>query len=56
MLQPGEGKALSFTWVALPSIITYAILGTIWLLTGPVPPREKYQGLTLFDAGEVIKK
>lgn len=55
LLAQGEGKALSFTWVALPSIVSYAVLGTIWLLTGPVPPKEKYQGLTLFDAGEVIQ-
>ncbi len=55
LLAPGEGRALSFQWVALPSIVSYVVLGAVWLIWGPVQPRRKYQGLTLFDPGEVLK-
>lgn len=55
LLAPGEGRALSFQWVALPSIVSYVVLGAVWLTWGPVQPRRKYQGLTLFDPGEVLK-
>ncbi len=56
LLAPGEGKALSFTWLSLPSIVSYIIIGWVWLKFGPEQPKEKYQGLTLFYSGEVLKK
>ncbi len=56
LLESGEGKALSFTWLGLPSIVSYIIIGWSWLKFGPEQPEEKYKGLTLFDSGEVIKK
>lgn len=56
MLAPGEGKALSFTWLGLPSILSYVVIGIVWLNFGPVQKKEKYQGLTMFDTGNVIKK
>ena len=56
LLAPGEGKALSFTWLSLPSIVSYIVIGWVWLKFGPEQPKEKYQGLTLFYSGEVLKK
>ena len=56
LLAPGEGKALSFTWLGLPAILGYVVIGIVWLNWGPLQPKEKYQGLTLFDTGDVIKK
>ncbi len=55
LIAPGAAQALSFQWVALPSMVGYALLGLIWLTLGPVQKKEKYQGLTLFDRGEVEK-
>ncbi|MBQ6473379.1 MAG: sodium/solute symporter [Victivallales bacterium] len=44
--QPG---ALSFTWLGLPIIVFNVIIGVVWLTCGKVQPREKWEGLTLFE-------
>lgn len=49
-------RALSFQYLGLPVVLGYVILGTVWLCFGKVQPREKYQGLTLFDGNEVMQK
>lgn len=46
--------ALSFQWLGLPTVVCYTVLGIVWLSFGKVQKKEKYQGLTLFDSGDVI--
>ncbi len=46
-------KALSFQWLVVPIIACYTTLGVVWLTCGKVQKKEKYQGLTLFDKGEM---
>ncbi len=48
-----EAHGLSFQWLGFPAIICYALIGAVWLTCGKVQKKEKYQGLTLFDKGEV---
>ncbi len=48
-------QALSFQWGALPITVLYITLGLLWLKFGPDQPKEKYQGLTLFDPPQVPK-
>ena len=36
-------------------MILYIVMGAAWMLFGKVQPVEKWQGLTLFDKGEVIQ-
>ena len=45
--------AVSFQWLGFPSMVCYAALGLIWLTLGPVQEKSRYQGLTLFDPGEL---
>ncbi len=48
-------RSLSFQWGGLPLTILYVTMGLLWCRFGPPQPKEKYQGLTLFDSGEVVK-
>ena len=48
-------NALSFQWLGVPTNIAFIVLGIIWLNVGKVQPKEKYQGLTLFDNGEILE-
>ncbi len=44
-----EPQALSFQWGGVPITFLYILIGVLWLKFGPEQPKEKYQGLTLFD-------
>lgn len=42
-------RAVSFQWLGLPADILFILLGIIWLNVGKVQPREKWQGMILFE-------
>lgn len=46
--------ALSFQWLAFPTVVCYTLIGIVWLSFGKTQKKEKYMGLTLFDPGDVI--
>lgn len=51
-----EPHALSFQWVGFPVILSWVILGALWLTCGKTQPKARYQGLTLFDAGQPLEE
>lgn len=48
--------ALSFIWTGVMDIAGYVLIGACWMIWGKEQKKEKYQGLTLFDSGEVVKR
>ena len=44
-----EPHALSFAWLGMPIIVSYILIGVVWLTCGKVQPEEKWKGLTLFQ-------
>ncbi|NMA43191.1 MAG: hypothetical protein GX946_07400 [Oligosphaeraceae bacterium] len=42
-------RAVSFQWLGVPADILYILLGIIWLNVGEIQPKEKWQGMILFE-------